>query len=320
MTIQTNDRLTFTVSLLKPAHQLAEKFCQHQSNLQKAEQVYLNTLAIYAVNYHLQCLGFETNWTQSDSWDSMMQTFLDVADLEVNNYGKLECRPVFSDAEAVYVPEEVWEKRIAYVAVQLDESLTEATLLGFAQTVSTQSLNLSELRSLEELPEYLSQFKQEQAVREQVNLSQWLRDIFEPSWETIEAIFAPPQAEFAFTTRNPSLIKASTPELPVNGVKRGKRFALERLGESEQVAVFVGLSPTASPQLDITVEVCPIGGQPYLPRELQVVILNEQGKAVLHAEAENSEGLEFQFSGELGESFSVKVTLGDFSITQEFLI
>lgn len=320
MTIQTNDRLTFTVSLLKPAHQLAEKFCQYQSNLQKAEQVYLNTLAVYAVNYHLQCLGFETNWTQSDSWDSMMQTFLDVADLQVNNYGKLECRPVLSDAEAVYVPEEVWEERIGYVAVQLDESLTEATLLGFAQTVSTQSLNLSELRSLEELPEYLSQFKQVQAVREPVNLSQWLRDIFEPSWETIEAIFAPPQAEFAFTTRNPSSIKASTPELPVNGVKRGKRFALERLGESEQVAVFVGLSPTSSPQLDITVEVCPIGSQPYLPRELQVMVLDEQGKAVLQAEAGNSEGLEFQFSGELGESFSVKVTLGDFSITQEFLI
>ncbi len=320
MTIQTNDRLTFTVSLLKPAHQLAEKFCQHQSNLQKAEQVYLNTLAVYAVNYHLQCLGFETNWTQSDSWDSMMQTFLDVADLQVNNYGKLECRPVLPNAEAVYVPEEVWEERIGYVAVQLDESLTEATLLGFAETVSTQQLNLSELRSLEELPEYLSQFKQVQAVREAVNLSQWLRDIFEPSWETIEAIFAPSQAEFAFTTRNPSSLKASTPKLPVNGVKRGKRLNLERLGESEQIAVFVGLSPTSSPQLDITVEVCPISGQRYLPRELQVMVLDEQGKAVLQAEAGNSEGLEFQFSGELGESFSVKVTLGEVSITQEFLI
>ena len=320
MTIQTNDRLTFTVSLLKPAHQLAEKFCQYQSNLQKAEQVYLNTLAVYAVNYHLQCLGFETDWNQSDSWDSMMQTFLDVADLQVNNYGKLECRPVLPDAEAVYVPEEVWEERIGYVAVQLDESLTEATLLGFAETVSTQQLNLSELRSLEELPEYLSQFKQVQAVREPVNLSQWLRDIFEPSWETIEAIFAPSQAEFAFTTRNPSSLKASTPELPVNGVKRGKRLNLERLGESEQIAVFVGLSPTSSPQLDITVEVCPIGGQRYLPRELQLMVLDDQEKAVLQAEAGSSEGLEFQFSGEIGESFSVKVTLGEVSITQEFLI
>ncbi len=320
MKINTKEALTFTVSLLRPAHQLAEKFCQYQSNLQKAEQVYLNTLAVYAVNYHLQCLGFETNWEKSDSWDSMMQTFLNVADLEVKNYGKLECRPVLPDAEVIYVPQEVWEGRIGYVAVQLDESLEEATLLGFAETASTQELALSELHSLEELPEYLSQFKQVQALREPVNLSQWLRDIFEPSWETIEAIFAPPQAEFAFTTRNQSLLKGSIPELPVNGVKRGKRFDLERLGESEQVAVFVGLSPTPSSQLDITVEVCPMGARPYLPGELHIMVLDEQGKAVLQAEAGNSEGLEFKFSGELGESFSVKVTLGEVSITEEFLI
>jgi hypothetical protein len=334
MTINTKEALNFTVSLLKPAHQLAEKFCQYQSNIQKAEQVYLNTLAVYAVNYHLQCLGFETDWTHSDSWDSMMQTFLNVADLEVKNYGKLECRPVFPDAEVVYVPQEVWEGRIGYVAVQLDESLEEATLLGFAETVSTQELALSELRSLEELPEYLSQFKQSQPIEERVNLSQWLRDIFEAGWETIEATVAPPQAELAFNTRSQPPVRTSTP-----GVKRGKRLDLERLGGSEQVAVFrgkrldlerlggskqvavfVGLTPTPSPQLDITVEVYPVGGQRYLPRELQVMVLNEQGKAVLQAEAGNSEGLEFQFSGELGEIFNVKVTLGEVSITEKFLI
>ena len=315
MTSNTKEALTFTVPLLKPAHQLADKFCQHQSNLQKAEQVYLNTLAVYAVNYHLQCLGFETDWTHSDSWDSMMQTFLNVADLEVKNYGKLECRPVLPDAEVIYVPQEVWEGRIGYVAVQLDESLEEATLLGFAETVSTQELALSELRSLEELPEYLSQFKQLQPIEERVNLSQWLRDIFEAGWETIEATVAPPQAELAFNTRSQPPVRTSTP-----GVKRGKRLDLERLGGSKQVAVFVGLTPTVSPQLDITVEVYPVGGQRYLPRELQVMVLDEQGKAVLQAEAGNSEGLEFQFSGEEGEIFNVKVTLGEVSITEKFLI
>jgi hypothetical protein len=320
MTISTKEALIFTVSLLKPAHQLADKFCQHQSNLQKAEQVYLNTLAVYAVNYHLQGLGFETDWTQSDSWDSMMQTFLDIADLEVKNYGKLECRPVLPDAEVVYVPEEVWKERIGYVAVQLDESLQEATLLGFAETVSTQELALSELRSLEELPQYLNQFKPLQPVKERVKLSQWLHSIFEAGWETVEAIFAPPQAELAFSTRSLSPVITNTPEIPVDGVKRGKRLDLERQGGIEQVAVFVGLAPTPSPELDITVEVYPIGSQPYLPSELQLMVLDEQGKSVLQAEAGNSESIEFQFSGEPGESFSIKVALGDFSVTEEFFI
>jgi hypothetical protein len=249
-----------------------------------------------------------------------MQTFLDVADLEVKNYGKLECRPVLPDAQVIYVPQEVLEGRIGYVAVQLDESLKEATLLGFAETVSTQELALSELRSLEELPDYLSQFNRVQAVREQANLSQWLRDIFEVGWETIEAIFAPPQDELAFNTRSQSPVRTSPPSIPTNGVKRGKRLDLEWLGRREQVAVFVGLTPRRSSQLDISVEVCPIGAQPYLPRELQIMVLDEQGKAVLQAEAGNSESIEFQFRGELGESFSVKVALGEVSITQEFLI
>jgi hypothetical protein len=83
----------------------------------------------------------------------------------------------------------------------------------------------------------------------------------------------------------------------------------------------VGLAPTVSLQLDITVEVYPIGGQRYLPRELQVMVLDEQGKAVLQAETgKNSEGLKFQFNGELEEIFSVKVTLGEVSITEKFLI
>jgi hypothetical protein len=50
------------------------------------------------------------------------------------------------------------------------------------------------------------------------------------------------------------------------------------------------------------------------------MVLDEQGKSVLQAEAGNSESIEFQFSGEPGESFSVKVALGDFSITEEFLL
>ena len=320
MIISMKEALTFTIPLLRPAHQLAEKFCQHQSNLQKAEQVYLNTLAVYAVNYHLQCLGFETDWEKSDSMDSIMQTFLDVADLEVKNYGKLECRPVLPDADVVYVPQEVWEERIGYVAVQLDESLQEATLLGFAETVSTQELALSELRSLEQLPEYLSQFQPLQPVKERVNINQWLHNMFEAGWETVEAIFAPPQAELAFSTRSRSPVTTNTPEIPVDGVKRGKRLDLERQGGIEQVAVFVGLAPTPSPELDITVEVYPIGSQPYLPSELQLIVLDEQGKSVLQAEAGNSESIEFQFSGEPGESFSIKVALGDFSVTEEFFI
>jgi hypothetical protein len=50
------------------------------------------------------------------------------------------------------------------------------------------------------------------------------------------------------------------------------------------------------------------------------MVLDEQGKSVLQAEAGNSESIEFQFSCEAGESFTVKVALGEVSITEKFLI
>ena len=318
MTIHPIDRLTLTVPLARPAHQLAEQFCQHQSNLQKAEQVYLNTLAVYAVNHHLQCLGFETDWTQSASWDSIMQTFLDVADLQVKNYGKLECRPVVPDAEVVYIPEEVWEERIGYVAVQLDESLREATLLGFAETVSTQELPLSQLRSLEDLPEYLTQHEQLQLAKEQVNLSQWLQNIFETGWETVEALLAPPQAELAFGFRNFSSVPARNPD-PANRVKRGKRLDLGGRGDG-QVVVLVGVTPSASSKMDISIEVYPTDDHTYLPQNLQLMVLDEMGEAVVQAQARSTENIRVKFSGAPGERFSVKIALGNVSITEAFAL
>ena len=75
--------LTFTVLLTLSAHSRAKEFGYHQSDPQKAQQVYHNTLAVYAVNYYLRCLEFETNLEASDSYNLVMQTLMDIADLEV---------------------------------------------------------------------------------------------------------------------------------------------------------------------------------------------------------------------------------------------
>lgn len=41
------------------------------------------------MNHYLQCLGFVTDWKASSSYDVIMQSFLDVADLEIKKHGKL---------------------------------------------------------------------------------------------------------------------------------------------------------------------------------------------------------------------------------------
>ena len=160
---QLNEPLTFTVPLSFTAHSLAEQFRCQQSNPQKAKQVYLNTLAVYAVDFYLQCLGVETEIERSDSCNALRLKFMNVADLWVKSIGRLECRPILPKAEVLAIPIEVREDRVGYVAVQFDQSLKQATLVGFT-SMAVAELPLDQLRSLEEFPEYLNQLRETKRV------------------------------------------------------------------------------------------------------------------------------------------------------------
>ncbi|HBB36239.1 MAG TPA: hypothetical protein DDZ80_05705 [Cyanobacteria bacterium UBA8803] len=334
----TNDYLTFTVPLTIEAHRIAQQFYERHSNLQKAKQVYLNTLAVYAVNFYLRCLGIETDLEASDSWHLAMQTLANTADLWIESLGKLECRPVLPEAQVCYVPPEVGSDRIGYMAIQLNQSLTEATLLGFLPAVTMEEFPLDRLISLDSLLEHLSQLTPVQplrnpeseykktshsqlltphsSVKEPINLNQWLQNIFDVGWQTVEAILELPPTELAFNFRAAHPQMTNTPTT----IKRGKLLTLGRRYEDRQIALFVGLTPTTSSELDISVEVYPTGGQPYLPRALQLKVLDEQGDALMQAEARNTKTIKLEFSGEPGERFGVSVALGDVSITEAFLI
>jgi hypothetical protein len=313
------DNLTFTVPLTLEAHQIAQQFYeQHHHNQKKAKQVYLNTLAVYAVKFYLECLEVETDWSASDSWHPALQTLANMADLKVKNKGKLECRPVLPEAKTYQVPPEVWSDRIGYVAVRLDRALTEATLLGFVPAVAQEEIPLNQLQSPVELLEHLSQIEQPLPVKEPIQLSQWLHKLFDAGWEAVESLLEPPQAEFAFSYRSLSQTLTSTLENADTGVKRGKRLDLER--EGEQVALCVELKSTASSELNISVEVYPTGEQTYLPQDLQLMVLDEAGVAVMQAQARSTKNIELKFSGSPGERFEVKVALGDVSITEAFAL
>jgi Protein of unknown function (DUF1822) len=157
---------TFTVTLTTANHQMAQEFYQHHAQPQKAKQVYLNTLSVQAVHFYLECLGVKTDWEQSQSCDPILQVLIDTADLWVKDRGRLECRPVLPDSSDCMVPMTVWGDRIAYIIVQLNAELTEATLLGFLPAVHSETIPLSDLHPLDQFPQFLSQVEPEKAVRE----------------------------------------------------------------------------------------------------------------------------------------------------------
>jgi hypothetical protein len=179
--IPVADPFTISIPLGLSAHANADRFRRCHTNPQAAKRVYLNTLAVYAVQVYLDRLGFDLDLAASASQNPALQALMDSADLVVQGCGTLECRPVVPNESVMRVPPEVQGDRVGYVAVQLNESLKEATLLGYHAEAEI-ALPLHQLRSIEDLAEHLIQNQQMSAQTIPsptdwvINAAAWLGD------------------------------------------------------------------------------------------------------------------------------------------------
>lgn len=297
----------FTMPLPLEAHQIAQQFRQHQSDHKKAKQVYLNTLAVYAVHRYLSWLGIATNLEASDSWNAIAQTLSDVADLQVEGKGKLECRPVLPTQSVCSVPAEVWAERIGFVAVQLDADLREATLLGFVPTVVAEELPLDRLHSLDELIDRLGPIENAKPISA---IGQWLQGKVEAGWSTVEAIWG--QQPPALSFRSANSIDAAALTL------RAKLFSLAP--NLPQLALVIGVMPLTPDEVDVWVKLCPLKSALQLPPELELSVLDAAGIAVMQAQARSTEMIQLKFSATWAEQFSIKIMLGDTSVVEAFVV
>ncbi|NEP79321.1 MAG: DUF1822 family protein [Okeania sp. SIO3B3] len=127
----TTDYQTMNISIPIEAHNYAQQFAARQLNKEKKTQVYLNTLVVYAVDNFLKMFDIKTDLEASDSWNSVIRHYHNVADLAIVNVGKLECRFVLPEQDEIELPSEVLEERIGYIFVRLEESLQSGEILGF---------------------------------------------------------------------------------------------------------------------------------------------------------------------------------------------
>lgn len=134
-----------------------------------------------------------------------------------------------------------------------------------------------------------------------VNLSQWLQDVFETGWQTIEEIFGPRQLAFRAAV-----------------VKRAKQIDL---GGDSQVALLVDLPREADEEIDILLRVYPAGDQDELPENLKLIVLDESGEALEEVPAKKGDDCIRQpLSGSPGDRFGVKIALGNVSVSENFVI
>lgn len=316
-----------TVPLGREAHAIAGQFAAFQATQEKGKQVYLNTLAVYAVHSYLKWMEIETNLSQSDSWHPGLQSLSDVADLVLPGIGRLECRPVLPGEMTLHIPPQATEDRIGYVAVQFSESLDEVELLGFFRSVNASkepqqiaitslSFANTNLQPLDVLLDYIPEASS-------VNLSRWLENIFEAGWQTAEALFSPQTANPALSVRNAHQLGEINAENLAAGVKRGKLINLGIQLADNPVALMVTVTPATDEEVDIRLQVYPAGRQIYLPQGLQLSVLDENGAAVpeLEVTARTADNcIQLAFSVQPGEQFSVQLALEDVSITEDFLL
>lgn len=319
---------SLSLPLTQAAHRIARQFAQQQPTSEKVEQVRLNTLAVCVVNDYLQMMGISTDLTASDSWNPVMRLCVNVADIEVAGVGRLECRFMRSHEQTCYIPPEVWEDRIGYIVVELDEPLREATVVGFTQTAAMEQLPISQLQPVEDLLVHLSQLMQPVAAAQYVassqnlvNLSQWLQNVFDIGWQTVEALLGSSQASLAFNFRRTDSSPETDSNHPAGSVRRAKLIDLGMQLAGHSVALIVELRPASEQKSGILLQVHPTGSQTYLPPLLQLIVLDQSGAIFLEAQARCADNyIQLQFSGKPGERFSVKVALGEVSITDYFVI
>ncbi|MBD2361305.1 DUF1822 family protein [Anabaena minutissima FACHB-250] len=309
-----------TLPISQAALTTAQQFANQQPTSEKAEQVRLNTLAVWVVNDYLQMMDIPTNLTAGDSWNPIMQLCSNVADLEVSSVGRLECRPVSSSNQVCSIPAETWEDRVGYVVVQVDEFSQEAQLLGFVKNVATETLALSQLQPIETLIDRLAQLRTS-PVDALVNLSQWFVGQVEAGWQTVESLWNSPEFRPAYAFRSP----VTTPET-VQGqsetvTRRAKLIDLGIQIVNQPVMMIVEIAPEVNQKTSIRLQLHSTGNQMYLPTGVQLKVLDNSGAVFLEAQSRSADNyIQLQFRGELQEQFSVQVSLDDMSIIENFVI
>ncbi|MEH2050444.1 DUF1822 family protein [Nostoc sp.] len=314
------DDFALTLPISQRARITAQQFANQQPNPEKAEQVRLNTLAVWVVNDYLQMMDIPTDLQASDSWNPIMRFCGNVADLDVPSIGRLECRPVHLHQQICSIPPETWEERVGYLVVQFDESLQEARLLGFIPSVATETLPLAQLQPLEAFIDHLWQLRQS-PVNSLVNLSQWFAGVFEAGWQTIESLWNMPELRPTYAFRSIETLELETLNRPESTTKRAKLIDLGIQILNQPVMLIVEISSEKDQQTSIHLQLHATGNQIYLPLGVHLTVLDSSGAVFLDAQSRRSDNyIQLQFRGEPTEQFSVRVALDNTSITEHFRI
>ncbi|HIK18430.1 MAG TPA: DUF1822 family protein [Leptolyngbyaceae cyanobacterium M33_DOE_097] len=297
-----NSRFDFPIS--QAAFEIARQFAQQQPNPTKAAQVQRNTLAVWAVNDYLQMLGVPTNLPASDSWNPIVRTCADVADLEILHLGKLECCRVSLATQSCQIPPEAWGDRIGYLAVHVDDAIATATIFGFLPQVNQEVIALNAWHPPERIFDHLHQLQHASKTTPTTRLSEWLTGQITVGWQAVESLLNPQQLSFAF--RGAATVEADVAK-PAVSSEQAKYITFE---QHDPIALVVKLTQRDQLTVEILLQVYPLGRSSYLEPGLSLAVMESAETPLLEAQAQaNDDYLQLVFQGEPGETFAVRITI-----------
>lgn len=297
---------TFTIYLSFEAHRMSKQQVEGIKHPEKTRQIYLNTLAIYATNFYLKCLHFDTDVSKSEHQDWLKRSLFDIADLEVKGVGRIECRPLLPNSHVMRIPVETWENRIAYLAVEIDEDLKAARILGFTKTPQ-EEISVNNLDSFDNFLDYLCELET-QEIEIITNLGEWLKGIIDEGWQRVEQVLNPSQLELARAREF--------------NISRGRKIDLLFPLKTVQVALITKLTAESETEeeIDLLVELHPVE-ELYLPEGIILGVEDNTGEIVLQAQARDQENwIQLAFSAEFAEEFNVVIILDDCQVKQAFIV
>jgi hypothetical protein len=302
-----------TIPIDAKAKDLADEFAAEQLTVQKGRRVYLNTLAVYAVHCYLKWLQIPTNLEESESWNPILQSAYDVADLVIPNVGKLECCPIFIDElqGVINIPLEAREERIGCVVVLFrDTQLNEVEILGFVPSLDStnlpEAIPIKDLRPIETLIDHLEEIESSADLTqkfEKVRISKdWLQGKFGETWRTEQELIAGRRSS------NKHLSKEVT------------RVKLINIAENI-FALLVSVTSETDNEFNIMFRLYAAGKALTLPSGLKLSIFDDDDGELLKEE-EAGQSINYiqieLFGAELEYCMRVQISLGDANYTEKF--
>ncbi len=325
-----SNQLAFTIPIDGKMFQIAEKFSQQQQNQQKSRAVYLNTLAILAVDFYCQCVGIKTEASKSHGLDNIMSSLMNTASLFIKDKGLLECRPVLPKEEFCEIPSEVLSERIGYMVVEIDEGNRQARILGFVESVENERLPITKLSSLGDFLIYIHKFPAVELVSEIstnkvdmvevavnqistgiVKLSKWFEGLLDGGWEAELAI----AKDLAISQ---DIFSANETEKRESSA--AKFIYLQH--SSERVLLILRQTQVSQDEVEIVLRLYPASESIFLLDGIKIALLDESNKSIpqLEKQSKASNWLQLRFKGNVGDKFSFKISLGEDNIIEHFII